>query len=137
MIHQVGWNHRDATMFDADEFTVYQLGYARHADSAKDRNRCKRRLFELRQLLREFERRDLIRPHRPWGGYFSRQNSGVRENGPQRSRDEDQDGGPTSDPRGLARPNSERPRLSSKLLATTAHHLIRPPANAPVRWRIG
>jgi hypothetical protein len=53
-------------MFDADEFTVYQLGYARHADSAKDRNRCKRRLFELRQLLREFEPRDLIRPYRPW-----------------------------------------------------------------------
>ena len=64
-------------MYDADDFTVHQLGYARHADPAKDRNRRKRRLFELRQLLREFERRDLIRPYKPWGGYFSHQMSGA------------------------------------------------------------
>ena len=30
-----------------------------------------------------------------------------------------------------------RSRLSSKLLTTIAHHLIRPQAGSPVRWRIG
>lgn len=71
LVNREGWNQRDSMIYDADLFTVHQLGYSQHADRSKERNRRKRRLHELRQLLKECEDRDLIRPYKPWRGYFA------------------------------------------------------------------
>ena len=60
LVNREGWNQRDSMIYDADLFTVHQLGYSQHADRKKEQNRRKRRLHELRQLLKEFENRDLI-----------------------------------------------------------------------------
>ena len=62
-----------------------------------------------------------------------------RKGGRQTGRDDGRKkaGQPSSNDGWPARIPCGPPRLSSKRLATTAHHLIRPPANSPVRWRIG
>ena len=46
-------------------------------------------------------------------------------------------GGPSLAEREMTRPELMWPRLSPRLLATATHHIIRPPAESPVRWRIG
>ena len=45
-----GWIGRDSTIYDADAFTIHQLGYSRHTDPKKDRIRRKDRLHSLRAL---------------------------------------------------------------------------------------
>jgi hypothetical protein len=58
------WNHRDSSIFGADDFAIHQLGYA--ADSQLGRHR----LYRLRKQLKEAEKRDIIRPYAPWNSYF-------------------------------------------------------------------
>jgi hypothetical protein len=60
-----GWNQRDSSIFGADDFTIHQLGYAARPELSRHR------LFMLRKQLSEAEERDLIRPYKPWGGYFA------------------------------------------------------------------
>ena len=74
-----GWNQRASTIYDADAFTIHQLGYSRHGDPKKDRIRRKDRLHTLRELVRDFEKRDLIRPFKPWNGYFAKPEKGTAQ----------------------------------------------------------
>ena len=73
---QQAWCVRDSLWYVADEFCVYQLGYARHACRKQDRNQRKTRLHTLKGLLREAEDRDFIRPHRRRAQYLTRMTSG-------------------------------------------------------------
>jgi hypothetical protein len=76
IVNREGWNQRDSMIYDADGFAIHQLGYSRHSDPQKDRIRRKDRLHTLRQLVRDFEGRDLIRCYKPWNGYFYKPEKG-------------------------------------------------------------
>jgi len=61
-----GWNHRDSSIFFADDFAIHQIGYDGTATPARRR----KRLFLLRQLLADAESLGLVRPCVSWNGYF-------------------------------------------------------------------
>jgi hypothetical protein len=64
------WNQPHSVLYDADDFAMYQLGYARDRDPHRDRVCRKQRLHKLRQRLKQAEQRGWIRPYAPCGGYL-------------------------------------------------------------------
>lgn len=76
IVHREGWNQRDSQLYDADEFAIHQLGYARHDNQRQNANRRRRRLHDLRALLDQFQKQELICPYAPWGSYFATPNRG-------------------------------------------------------------
>ena len=71
-----GWHAAHSTMFDADQFCIHQLGYTVASDPAVDRTRRRDRRHKLKRLLRQAEDVGLIRPYKPWNGYFGMPTSG-------------------------------------------------------------
>lgn len=71
IVTREGWNQGDSQVYDADAFAIHQIGFARHDDEKRETSRRRRRLHDLRLLIKEFEQRDLIRPYKPWHGYFA------------------------------------------------------------------
>jgi hypothetical protein len=65
-----GWNQRDSSLFQADEFATHQIGYDDKSSLQKIR------LFKLKKLLSAAEDIGIIRPYAPWKGYFSTPTSG-------------------------------------------------------------
>lgn len=65
-----GWNQRDSSLFQADEFATHQIGYDDKSSLQKIR------LFKLKKLLSAAEDVGIIRPYAPWKGYFSTPTSG-------------------------------------------------------------
>ena len=61
-----GWNHRDSSVFLADDFVVHQIGYDESSTAARRR----KRIYLLRKLLMQAEELGLIRPCIAWGSYF-------------------------------------------------------------------
>jgi hypothetical protein len=66
-----GWNQQDSSIFIADDFAIHQIGYSDHPE------RKKLRAQKLRHLLSDAEETGLIRPYRPWGGYFQTVSAGM------------------------------------------------------------
>lgn len=71
-----GWNQQHSPLFLADEFAVHQIGYADRPELRR------RRLQNLRHLVRQAEDLDLIRPFGPWNGYFQTLDRGLHRGQP-------------------------------------------------------